>query len=100
MCVRRFAAIVLSEMLIDDPAVFIQQLYRNSAFGGRCRHVETALHVLDDLECRSWDRDCFGVCLRRRRCWLWLWDASRRGSWSRSRSIRWNDGGFWAIAVQ
>src|ERR1043165_2910010 len=100
VCVRSFAAIVFSQVLIDDPAVFVQQLYGNSAFGSGSRNVETALHVLDDLECRSANGNCFGVCWWRRSRRLWLRSTGRRRRWSRSRSIRWNDGGFCTIATQ
>src|SRR5712691_1720101 len=53
MSVRSLAAIVLFKKLVDDPPVFIQELYRNATLRSRRRNRKARLHVFNDLECAA-----------------------------------------------
>src|ERR1043165_2273175 len=48
-------------MLVDDSAVLVEEFYGNTSFGSRSRNIKTSLHVLDDLQRRTTERDCFDV---------------------------------------
>src|SRR5690349_15235332 len=64
-------------MLIDKAAVLVEQFYRDSSFGSRGGNVETALHVLHDLQRRSAQRNRFDVRGWTRRDWLGFRNSGR-----------------------
>jgi hypothetical protein len=54
---RHLAAATALEVVVDDRAVVDEQLGRNRADAGGCRHGEACLHVADDTGGRALERD-------------------------------------------
>jgi hypothetical protein len=88
MRVRRFAAVVFFQMLVDDPAIFVKEFYRDAPLRSRGGNSEAGLHVLDNLARAAANGNRFAASLFGHGCRNWFGRGSSRFRGRRRRRFR------------